>query len=108
MQKLRPFVLVALACIAFRAHDYWLIADRLVVPTDQAIAYSLFVGEDFLADEEKHFEPGRVTRLDHVHAGGTDDVRQEAPSPPRWWLLVGRIGYGDDDADGVGARGARS
>lgn len=56
------------------AHDYWMVPAQYVVPSDAEIALSLFVGEDFVAEDEKHFERSRTTRLAFVHKSSTEDL----------------------------------
>ncbi len=60
------------------AHDYWLVPAQYVVPSDRDVNVSLFVGEDFVGDEEKHFEHARTTRLTLVRADKTEDILPSA------------------------------
>jgi uncharacterized GH25 family protein len=56
------------------AHDYWVVPAELIVPGDRDVAISLFVGDDFVAEEEKRFERSRFLRLSHLHARTTEDL----------------------------------
>jgi uncharacterized GH25 family protein len=59
---------------AATAHDYWMVPQQLVFPGEQEVAVSLFVGEDFAAEEERAFEGGRTSRFLHLHGGQSIDL----------------------------------
>ena len=76
------------------AHDYWLVPAELVVPGDRDVAVSLFVGEDFVSDEEKPFEPPRYPRLSLLHAGRVQDLAGAAVAGARPLLRLPLRGEG--------------
>ncbi len=57
------------------AHDYWLQPDVLETARGRVVRVSLLVGEGFVADERKPFDPRRTTRLLHVTAAGASELR---------------------------------
>jgi uncharacterized GH25 family protein len=59
---------------AASAHDYWMVPQPLVAPGDQEVAVSLFVGEAFVAEEEKVHQAGRAARFVHLHGETSTDV----------------------------------
>ena len=71
-----PFLVTALLALPAPAlaHDYWMVPAELVVPRDGDVAVSLFVGDDFVAEEEKRFERSRSSRLSHLHANRAEDL----------------------------------
>jgi uncharacterized GH25 family protein len=56
------------------AHDYWVVPAKFVVRNEQDMAVSLYVGEDFIAQDERHFERSRFTRLADLHGVDTVDL----------------------------------
>jgi uncharacterized GH25 family protein len=56
------------------AHDYWMVPAPLVTPAAQEVTLSLFVGEDFVAQDEKRFETARASRFSHLHGSETAEV----------------------------------
>jgi uncharacterized GH25 family protein len=59
------------------AHDFWIVPSELVVPADKRIPISLFVGEAFVAEDEKPFQQSRVVTFRHFHGQAADDVLAE-------------------------------
>ncbi|HWO18408.1 MAG TPA: DUF4198 domain-containing protein [Kofleriaceae bacterium] len=72
----RVLTAAAILAVALRAdaHDYWMVPLELVVDGDREVTVSLFVGEDFLAEDAKRFERARFPRLAHLHTGQIDDL----------------------------------
>ena len=65
-------IAVFLRCRSAQGHDYWLMPKTPVVatlPEAEDIPLSLFVGEGFVAEEEKAFESARVARFSVFHGG---------------------------------------
>ena len=62
------------------AHDYWMLPDPLVLPpaAERDVALALFVGDDFVAEDEKRFERARASRFVHVTRDGATDVLGQA------------------------------
>ncbi|MEZ4450861.1 MAG: DUF4198 domain-containing protein [Nannocystaceae bacterium] len=68
-------IVVALTATSAGAHDYWLEFQPLAPAVDQALALSLWVGEDFVAEAEKAMQRDRTVSLRHLHRGGDEDLR---------------------------------
>lgn len=47
------------------AHDFWIVPSQPVAPTARDAVLSLFVGEDFVAEEEKPFDASKVRSFRH-------------------------------------------
>jgi len=62
----------ALFLLAARAsaHDYWLLPDLLRVPARASVRLSLWVGDDFVPEEERAWQRARTTRFTRLSAGG--------------------------------------
>ncbi|WAS94796.1 DUF4198 domain-containing protein [Nannocystis punicea] len=72
--------LLAALCVAFpvRAHDYWLEFSPLAPAAGDALALSLWVGEDFAAEAQKAMERARLVSLRQVTALGELDLLAQA------------------------------
>lgn len=73
--------LLAATAISARAaaHDHWLVPDPLVTARPTEVALHLYVGDDFVADEEKPFERGRIVAFrDHTGNGAAMDLASVA------------------------------
>lgn len=87
----RPSVAAAAATLAMIAawpadaysHDYWLVPDVLLSPAPTDAALSLFVGDGFIAEEEKEMSPERTARFVHVHGGSQVDLLPQAHAAQR-------------------------
>lgn len=86
----RPLLVVLVALATFSsavrdaaAHDYWLVSNALYVARPpRTLGVSMFVGDGFVAEEEKPHASGRTERLDVV-------------------TRAGRTPFGDASADGA-------
>ena len=52
------------------AHDYWLLPDRLHVLARASVRLSLWVGDDFVPEEERAWQRARTTRFTRLSAQG--------------------------------------
>lgn len=78
MRLLRSFVTSLLTGLLLaapaHAHDYWLEFQPLQPTVDSELALSLWVGEDFVAEQEKKFEKARFVTLRHITSAGDEDL----------------------------------
>jgi hypothetical protein len=65
------------------AHDYWLLPDPLRVAPGGRVALSLWVGDDFVPDEARGWQPERTPRFVHLTARSTADLRALATADAR-------------------------
>jgi len=62
-------LLVMLVAARAEAHDHWLVPSKLITAEPARLAVVWYVGEEFVAEEEKPFEAARISRallLNHV------------------------------------------
>ena len=60
------------------AHDYWLEFSPRVPRSGDVLGLSLWVGEDYVASEQKGMERERTRVLQHLCAAGDEDLRELA------------------------------
>lgn len=67
-------VLLALSAAPTWAHDYWLEFQPLTPAAGEALALSLWVGEDFVAEAEKAMQQARTVALRHLSSMADEDL----------------------------------
>lgn len=60
------------------AHDYWLEFDPLQAPPGEALGLSLYVGEDFVAEEHKAMQRDRTVSFRQLYSTGEPDLLSDA------------------------------
>jgi MYXO-CTERM domain-containing protein len=90
-------VALSIAPVTAGAHDYWLVPNALYVARPpRTVTVSMFVGDGFVAEEEKPHETDRTERLELVtRAGRTSlgDVTQDDARPTLRITLRDEGGY---------------
>jgi uncharacterized GH25 family protein len=94
LRALVAMVAIAATATAAHAHDYWLLPAQLVLPGDGEVAISQYVGEDFVAHDERALKRARFPRLVHLHAGASEDLAASAVDGAKPMLRVSMRGGG--------------
>lgn len=93
---MRTLLVVAVLALAgpAAAHDYWLVPSEHVVTSDRDVPVAMYVGENLVIEDEFGFERARTPRVNHVHHGQIDDLRNRSPDNVRPMLQLPVRGAG--------------
>jgi hypothetical protein len=73
-----------------QGHDYWLLADHWQSAPGASVTLSLWVGDDFVPEEERAWSRGRAARFARVSSRGVEDLR-ERPAEGAQPVLTARF-----------------